>query len=216
MGFIHGESTQRWIPGIQVSTIPILLCRIDISRAHCLFSYYCSFTSANYLNSSAPAYTYYVRKHNPTILYDSVVSVPSRLARHRNFNDFAADLNASSIPQWLFITPNMVDDGHDTSIDFASNWLNYWLPPLLSDPTFNDNRTLIILTFDETETYTINNRIYTLLLGGAVPENLWNTTDETYYTHYSCLSTVQANWGLKSLGRQDTNKRVSLIPFQIN
>ncbi|KAJ7928187.1 hypothetical protein B0H13DRAFT_2549654 [Mycena leptocephala] len=31
------------------------------------------------------------------------------------------------------------------------------------------------------------------------------------YTHYSTLSTVQANWGLKSLGRQDTNATVSNV-----
>ncbi|EKM55005.1 uncharacterized protein PHACADRAFT_255295 [Phanerochaete carnosa HHB-10118-sp] len=170
-----------------------------------------NFSSANYLNSSAPPYTYYVRKHNPPILYDSVVQVPERLARIRNFNDLAADVNASAVPQWLFITPNMVDDGHDTSIDFASDWLNFWLPSMLSDPAFNDNRTIILLTFDENESDDINNRVYTLVLGDGLPDNLRNTTDDTYYTHYSALSTVQANWGLKSLGRQDTNKTVSNV-----
>ena len=79
----------------------------------------CSFTSENYLNSSAPPYTYYVCKHNPTIVYDSVATVPSRLARHRNFNDLAADLNATAIPQWVFITPNMVDDGQSGSLTTA-------------------------------------------------------------------------------------------------
>lgn len=165
-----------------------------------------SFTQPNYLNTSAPPYTYYVRKHNPHVVYDSITSVPSRLQRIRNFNDFAADLNASVIPQWNFITPNLVNDAHDTDIDFASDWLQFWLVPLLSNPAFNDNKTLIVLTFDETETYTINNRIYTLLLGGAVPQHLRGTTDDTYYTHYSTLSTVENNWGLGSLGRGDTNK----------
>ena len=158
------------------------------------------------MNASAPPYTYYVRKHNPTVIYDSVVNVPERLARHRNFNDLVADVNASVVPQWLFVTPNIVDDAHDTTIDFASDWLDFWLPTFLADPAFNDNRTIILLTFDENETYDINNHIYTLVLGGGVPEHLRNTTDDTFYTHYSALSTVQANWGLRSLGRQDTNK----------
>lgn len=170
-----------------------------------------NFTSPNYLNSSAPPYAYYMRKHNPPILYDSVASVPERLARIRNFNDLAADVNASVVPQWLFITPNMIDDGHDTSVDFASDWLEFWLPTMLADTNFNDDRTIILLTFDENETYAVNNRIYTLVLGGGVPENLRNTTDDTYYTHYSALSTVQANWALQSLGRQDTNKTVSNV-----
>ena len=110
------------------------------------------------------------------------------------------------IPQWLFVTPNLVDDAHDTDIDFASQWLQFWLLPLLEDTRFNDNKTLILLTFDENETKTENNRVFTLLLGGAVPENMRGTTDSTFYTHYSALSTVEANWGLGSLGRGDTNK----------
>ena len=175
----------------------------------------CSYTSKNYVNTSASGYVYYVRKHNPTMVYDSVASVPSRLAKHRNFNDFAADVNASALPQWLFVTPNMVDDGHDTSVDYAASWLQYWLVPLLNNSNFNDNGTLVVLTFDENESYTENNCVLTLLLGGAIPESARGTTDSTYYTHYSLLSTVEANWGLGSLGRGDTNKYVSYIPFTL-
>jgi Phosphoesterase family len=100
----------------------------------------------------------------------------------------------------------MVNDGHDTNINFMASWLQYWLVPLLSDNRFNDEKTLILLTFDENKSYNINNRIWAVLLGGAVPSELRGTTDSTYYTHYSSMSTVQANWGLDSLGRGDTNK----------
>ena len=57
----------------------------------------------------------------------------------------------------------------------------------------------------------INNRIYTLVLGGGLPQNLRNTTDSTFYTHYTALSTVEANWGLKSLGRGDTNATLNNV-----
>ena len=43
-----------------------------------------------------------------------------------------------------------ISQGHDTTIDFVGEWLNYWLIPLLGDNKFN-NRTLILLTFDESE-----------------------------------------------------------------
>ncbi|KIJ37534.1 hypothetical protein M422DRAFT_69257 [Sphaerobolus stellatus SS14] len=170
-----------------------------------------NFSAPNYLNSSAPNYVYYVRKHNPLTIFDSVAKVPERAALQRSFNDFAADVNASALPQWVFVTPNMVNDAHDTTIDFTSQWLEFWFMPLLSDERFNDNRTLILLTFDETETYTVNNRIFSVLLGGAVPETLRGTEDSTYYTHYSSLSSVQANWGLGSLGRGDTNKTMANV-----
>lgn len=97
------------------------------------------------------------------------------------------------------------------------SWLQYWLIPLLADPRFNDNRTLIQLTFDETESYTIQNTVWTVLLGGAVPANLKGTNDSTFYTHYSTLSSIQNNWDLPSLGRQDANKTVAAVwQFQTN
>ncbi|KAI0289711.1 phosphoesterase family-domain-containing protein [Russula brevipes] len=170
-----------------------------------------NFSSVNYLTPGAPPYTFYVRKHNPLIIYDSVAKVPSRAAKIRNFNDFAADINASAIPQWVFITPNMVNDGHDTNTTFMSAWLKFWLEPLLADKRFNDGRTLILLTFDENDTEGVNNRVWATLLGGAIPDNLRGTTDSTFYTHYSALSTVQANWGLGSLGRFDTNKTLANV-----
>lgn len=47
------------------------------------------------------------------------------------------------------------------------------------------------------------NRIFSILVGGAVPEHLKGTTDNTFYTHYSTIASVSANWGLPSLGRWD-------------
>ncbi|KAL1405361.1 hypothetical protein Q8F55_008992 [Vanrija albida] len=172
----------------------------------------------NYVNASATApYTYYKRKHNPHIIANTVAGIPARALRVRNFNDFAADVNASALPQHVFVTPNLVNDGHDTDITFMGSWLQYWLIPLLQDARFNDNRTLIQLTFDETESYDIQNTVYTLLLGGAVPAALKGTNDTTFYTHYSTLSSVQNNWDLPSLGRQDANKTVSAVwQFQAN
>ncbi|KAF9023688.1 phosphoesterase-domain-containing protein [Hymenopellis radicata] len=164
-----------------------------------------SHSSKNYGNSSAADYTYYVRKHNPLEIYDSVSQNATRAPRIRNFNDFANDVVNGSLSQWIFVTPNMLDDAHDTTIDFAASFLEYWLLPLLTDPRVNDENTLILLTFDENETYGIQNTIFALALGRAVPLELRGTTDHTFYTHYSSLSTVQANWGLGSLGRQDTN-----------
>jgi hypothetical protein len=51
----------------------------------------------------------------------------------------------------VFISPNIFNDAHDTDIDFASEFLEYWLVPLMADSRFNNERTLIILSFDECE-----------------------------------------------------------------
>ncbi|KAJ7799284.1 hypothetical protein B0H14DRAFT_2617212 [Mycena olivaceomarginata] len=57
----------------------------------------------------------------------------------------------------------------------------------------------------------IQNTVYSVLLGDTVPLKLHGMTDDTLYTHYSSLSTVQANWGLKSLGRGDTIAALSNV-----
>jgi hypothetical protein len=71
-----------------------------------------------------------------------------------------------------------VNDAHDTTIDFAAAFLEYWFLPLLTDPRVNGEDTLIILTFDENHTFTVQNRVFTVALGAwpAVlpsPMTLW-------------------------------------------
>ena len=104
----------------------------------------------------------------------------------------------------------MVNDGHDSTIDFTGNWARSFLAPLLNDTTFI-NKTLVLLTFDENETYTVKNKIWAVLLGDVIPANLRGTTDNTFYTHYSTISTIEANWGLYHLGRGDVNTNYSNV-----
>ena len=151
----------------------------------------------------------YVRKHNPLIQYDSVTQNQTRLALIKNFTSFHKDIQAKTLPQWAFITPNMSDDGHDTNVTFASTWERNFLAPLLKNADFM-NGTLLLLTFDESETYTKPNTMFTILIGGpgVIPDNLKGTVDNTFYNHYSAISTVSANWGLPSLGRWDCGANI--------
>ncbi|KAG4442227.1 hypothetical protein IFR05_002276 [Cadophora sp. M221] len=149
----------------------------------------------------------YVRKHNPEILYNSVVTKPERAAKIKNTTMFAVDLEKDQLPQWMFITPNMTSDGHDTSVTVAGEWLKTFLMPLLEDKRFMDN-TLVLITFDENETYSIQNKVFSILLGDSVPKELVGTVDSNYYNHYSEISTVEANWDLYTLGRWDVGANV--------
>ncbi|KIK15886.1 hypothetical protein PISMIDRAFT_16189 [Pisolithus microcarpus 441] len=83
-------------------------------------------------------------------------------------------------------------DGHDTDVAYASDRLSFWLLPLLQNPNFNTPRSLILLTFNENETYNDQQRSMHLL----------NTTDDMFYAHYSTISTIENNWNLGNLGRQ--------------
>ncbi|KAJ5764236.1 Acid phosphatase [Penicillium manginii] len=164
---------------------------------------YPGYQGYNYSNQNTYAPDY-VRKHNPLVLYDSVVKNDTKARQIKNFTNFDEDLEKKQLPQWAFITPNMTNDAHDTNITFASKWERPWVEKLLKDDYFMKD-TLLLLSYDEDKNYTHKhaNRVFSILVGGAVPDHLKGTTDDTFYTHYSTIASVSANWGLPSLGRWD-------------
>lgn len=144
---------------------------------------------------------------SPFVSYDSITSKGERLLNIDSFATFQRAFAAKKVPQFVFMSPNMMNDGHNSSLETATQWSHRFLEPLITDKAF-DERTLIALTYDESETYGEPNHIVTLLLGNAIPPALKGTTDDTFYTHYSILSTLQANWGLHNLGRYDVGANV--------
>lgn len=144
----------------------------------------------------------YVRKHNPLVLFNSVADHEERLSQIKDFDSFYDDLHNEKLPQYMFITPNMTNDGHDTNVTFAGSWTNSFLSDLMDNEYFMKD-TLVLLTFDESGNYTKENRVYSFLVGGALPDDLKGKKDDTFYTHYSIIASLSANWGLPSLGRWD-------------
>jgi acid phosphatase len=151
--------------------------------------------------------------YSPFVSYDSVGMNGTRLAKIQSFADFDRDVKRRTLPQYSHLSPNMLNDGHNTSLAYAANWTQSFLTPLLANDQFMNN-TLILLTYDESETYSIPNRIVSILLGGAVPKSLKGTSDSTLYTHYSILSTLENNWDLPNLGRYDVGANVFQLVAQ--
>jgi acid phosphatase len=198
----------------QVATVIDLLESKNISWAH----YQEDMPSPGYQGTSYKnpenGRNDYVRKHNPAILHESVTDSLERLSRVKtmSFKDesksqFHEDLHANKLPQWMFITPNMTSDGHDSGVDVAGRWCSFFLKPLLQDPNFMQN-TLILITWDENESYSRRNQVLGILLGDAVPEHLVGTEDKNFYNHYSEIATASANWDLPTLGRWDVGANV--------
>lgn len=173
---------------------------------------YTGFTGNDFKNKKGR--DMYVRKHNPAVLHKSITDVPDRLAHVKNLSmtdtkrsEFHKDLKANTLPQWMFITPNMTSNGHDTDVRTAGKWSRNFLEPLLANPGFTKN-TLILITFDETDAYEVKNNVLAILIGDAVPSELVGTADSNFYNHYSAISTVSANWDLPTLGRWDVGANV--------
>ncbi|ANB14663.1 hypothetical protein AWJ20_2268 [Sugiyamaella lignohabitans] len=165
-------------------------------QEHMPFTGYQGFEYKNQCNGAND----YVRKHNPLIMYDSVTNNARRLSNIKNFTELYSDVANRALPQWAFITCNMSNGGHDTTVAKAGEWAYNFLDQLLVDE-YCFHKTLLVLTFDEVDRNP-KNRVLALLLGD-IPCDLQNTVDETYYDHYSLLSSVEANWDLPNLGRGD-------------
>jgi len=138
----------------------------------------------------------YYRKHNPFISYNDVRNNRTRCARIVNADQLDADLASGDLPQYMYFTPNIDNDAHNTNISFAGTWFNSYISPrMMKFP----KGTLFIVTWDEDD-YTEENKIDTYMWGSMLAAG---AQDSTYYTHYSLLATVERNWNLGNLGRND-------------
>jgi len=140
----------------------------------------------------------YARKHNPFISIKSIQRDPARCARIVNASELAGDVAQNKIADYSFYIPDQNNDGHDTSPKFADEWYARTFGPLLQNPTFMKGM-LLVTTFDEAHPTDGSNRIYTSFYGAGVKAG---SVSGARYDHYSLLRTLEAFWGLDSLGYQ--------------
>ncbi|KAF8856060.1 hypothetical protein BDZ45DRAFT_705805 [Acephala macrosclerotiorum] len=93
----------------------------------------------------------YVRKDNLAVLYNKNVLDSTRLKPLKSFTSFYGDMDNNVMPQCMFITPNMRES--------------------VSEKNFMNN-TLLVINFDEDETYTIGNRFISVLISDTMPAEL--------------------------------------------
>ena len=147
--------------------------------------------------------TYY-RKHNPLISFDNIRNNASRCAKIVNSIELDWDLGNNTLPNYAYFTPDINNDGHNTNVAYAGKWLNSFLTPRLDKFPVG---TLIVLSWDEDD-YTERNQILVSLLDPHGSIFTAGSKDNRPYNHYSLLATVETNWGLPSLGREDEHASV--------
>jgi hypothetical protein len=166
----------------------------------------------------------YVQKHDPFSSIANIVYAPTRLAKIVDLEEFWLDVANNSLPQYSWITPNMWNDGHyrygttDVTpaerapelVDNLAHFLQFFFGELrFPGPNSRlPQGTLVVVTFDEADFeaaydpkdgYQGPNQIYTVLLGDMIQPG----RETGGYNHYSLLKTVEKNWGLGSLGKND-------------
>jgi phospholipase C len=143
----------------------------------------------------------YAVKHNPFLYFPSVTHDPSYCAAHVvGFSRFAADLaTTGSLPTYSFISPNLCDDMHDCSIATGDAWLAAVVPSILRSPAFVQQRSLLVVTFDEGDSS--DNVVACVFAGPAAALHAKSTTP---FNHYSLLRTIEDAWGLPPMTGNDS------------
>jgi hypothetical protein len=119
-------------------------------------------------SAAVPTGDQYAGRHNPFIYFHSIIDTPECDANVVNLNKLDADLGAvRTTPNFVFITPNLCDDGHDGDgtgapgkgcvtglpggLTTSDAFLQTWVPKILASPAYKKDG-LLIINFDESAT----------------------------------------------------------------
>jgi len=129
----------------------------------------------------------YALKHNPFAYYGG--ACPSQVVP---FSRLGPDM-AGQVPQFVWITPGLCNDGHDCSTAVADAWLARTVPTILATGAWQSGGVLFI-TWDEGEDAA--NSVLTLV----IRPNPVNHSSRLAYNHYSLLATIEDQLGVPRLG----------------
>ncbi|ORY50044.1 hypothetical protein BCR33DRAFT_713623 [Rhizoclosmatium globosum] len=114
-----------------------------------------------YLNEHTPNGKY-VRRHVPLVSITSIQENPERARNIKSGEAFQRDLQAGTLPQYIYYTPDQDNNAHDTNIRYAGQYISEFLYPFSLG---------FCIDFDETAFWVGKNRVATWLLGTAVNSN---------------------------------------------
>ncbi|HXI57974.1 MAG TPA: alkaline phosphatase family protein [Polyangia bacterium] len=143
----------------------------------------------------------YAVKHNPFAYFsdingwDGTAFKPSeRCSQHIvDYSQLDADIAAGTVPNYVFITPNMVNDMHDGSIADGDRWLSAEVPKITNTDAFKQGGVLFLL-WDE-GTSQSDDPPFLAISPNAKPAFV----SQTDYDTSSFLKTVQSIMGLETL-----------------
>lgn len=127
--------------------------------------------SAEAPSAAVPLGDAYATRHDPFVYFHSIIDYPSCHSHVVNLNALSGDLaEERTTPNFVFITPNLCNDGHDGSgtgapgttcvngqpggLTSADEFLKVWVPKIMASPAYRKDG-LLIVTFDESN-YTNN------------------------------------------------------------
>ena len=144
----------------------------------------------------------------------SITGNPGQCARVVPHGQLASDLAAGTAPPFLFVTPNLCDDGHDCSTKTADAWLKGEMQLVMGSSWYRQNGSVVI-TWDEGASdntccggAAAGGQIATIVVTAAGPRRLDSPGD-----HYGMLRALEEAYGVRLLGAAGNGANGDLRPL---
>jgi hypothetical protein len=169
-------------------------------------SYQESMGTACKLTDASP----YATKHDPFLYFDDIQNGKNGLCANRNvdYSQFAADLAAGTY-KFMWITPNLTDDGHDPGSDpvaglkQSDSWLSTEVPKILASDAYKNGGVLFI-TWDEAEGRNGDSKDQIPMIVLSPKLKAPGMMVSTKLSHASWLATIEGLYGFPKLGAAAT------------
>ena len=163
----------------------------------------------------------YAVRHNPPPYFSKLpFCKPKKVVRHGSkisddvpYGELASDLAANALPDFSFVTPNLIDDMHDGTVADGDAWLADNLPTILNSGEYQAGHVAVMITWDEGEPEDPAGENCVADPSGAgclvptiivSPSTRAGTTSATFFDHYSLLRTTESLLDLPLLGQAAT------------
>jgi phosphatidylinositol-3-phosphatase len=130
----------------------------------------------------------YARKHNPWVNFADIPRTANR-----PFSDLPTDY--VELTNVAFLIPNLCHDMHDCDMSTGDTWLRGNIAGYAAWAVAHNS--MLVVTFDESESHGNDNGIVTLLSGAMVRPGMYNEPID----HYRLLRTITEMYQLPPLGR---------------
>jgi hypothetical protein len=153
-------------------------------------------------NSDGADPTEYAGWHDPWVYYqDDMPPNACNVLPYPGVSSMVTTLDSTNAPDFVWITPNLCDNGHDVcttgEVPQIDAWLSATLPSVLSSSWFQDDGTVII---------TMDNGPLTTGVGGTIPLTVISANAQghgnvaTVGNHFGTLRSIEEAYGLPLLG----------------
>ena len=143
----------------------------------------------------------YAKKHDPFVYFSSITGNPGQCARVVPHGQLAGDLQAGTAPPFLFVTPNLCNDGHDCGNANADGWLKGEMQMVMGSSWYRQGGSVIV-TWDEGGSSAgccggaAGGQIATIVVTAAGQRRL-----DTPGDHFGMLRALEEAYGVGYLGR---------------